>query len=140
MLITKEHRYILKGDICPYCGSGTIRYSEEHVYGRKYKGRKIICCINYPDCDSYVGTHEDGRSMGRLANKKLREKKKEAHYYFDKLYKENYIKRKESYKMLSVFLDIPEKYTHIGMFSIKTCDKVIEWSKQKYLEYVNKNK
>lgn len=96
------------------------------VYGKSYGN--IYLCDN---CNAYVGTHKyDNKTpLGRLANKKLRELKKEAHKYFDKIWKNGSKSRRESYKWLSMKLNIPIEYTHIGMFSEKTCKKVIELCK-----------
>ena len=45
-------------------------------YKKTYDERKhIICCVNWPHCDSYVGTDIEGYPLGRLAKKKLRKVK-----------------------------------------------------------------
>ncbi len=94
----------------------------------------MICCVNFPTCDSYVGTHDDGEPLGRLANRKLRQHKKMAHEWFDKIWKHNYMDRGSAYKWLSNQLEIPDTHTHIGMFNVKTCKKVINVS----IEYLKK--
>ena len=134
MKLTPLHSDIINAKICPYCKSNVKIISETDVYGKEYKGRKIIACINFPKCDSYVGTHDDETALGRLANKELRIAKKNAHYWFDKHWKEGFINRGELYKYLSDYLELPSKYTHIGMFSIKTCNLTKEWAKQRYIE------
>lgn len=139
MKLSSEHEKIIQAKICPYCKSETKLLSEFQVYGKQYnKNRMIIACKNYPKCDSYVGTHDNGIPLGRLAGPKLRLAKKEAHHYFDKLWKEGFYKRGKLYKMLSKYLNIPEEYTHIGMFSIKTCYKVKDWAKNLYQQKLNK--
>ncbi len=40
--------------------------------------------------------------------------------------------RNELYERLADHLELPDKYTHIGMFNYETCMKVVEWSKQIY--------
>lgn len=130
---------ILKAELCPYCGSCTKRVSETDVYGKEYKGREIIVCVNFPKCDSYVGTHKDGEPLGRLASKLLREERRKAHLNFDKIWREEIVDRSDLYKELSEFLQIPGEYTHIGMFSKSTCIKVQEWSKKRYTELKNDN-
>lgn len=136
--LTARHKDIINAKICPYCNSGVKMMSELQVYGRTYKNRIIITCKNYPKCDSYVGTHDDGMPLGRLANKNLRILKKTAHHHFDKLWREKDLKRGEAYSELSEFLEIDPEYTHIGMFSGSTCRKVIEWSKKRYAELTEK--
>ena len=42
------------------------------------------------------------------------------------------LKRNKAYKMLSEHLNIPGKYTHIGMFQISTCYHVEKWANEQY--------
>lgn len=138
MEISQKHINIFTAKLCPYCGSGTKKATEQEVYGREYKGRDMIVCCNYPNCDSYVGTHDNGDALGRLANKSLREAKREAHEHFDKLWKEGHLKRKHAYLLMSLYLGIPPEYTHIGMFKESTCREVTEWSKFIYKQQVKR--
>ena len=130
MNLSPLHDDIYHAKICPYCKSGTKLLSELQVYGRTYKNHVIIACKNWPQCDSYVGTHKNGTTLGRLADKKLRSAKNIAHTHFDKLHKRGYFERGELYQMLSDHLGIDLEYTHIGMFSIETCMRVMLWSKE----------
>lgn len=132
MELTAYQSDVISGKICPYCKSETKIISELEVYGRTYRNRNIIACKNYPQCDSYVGTHDDGPTLGRLADKTLRQAKKEAHGYFDKLWRENYMDRYTAYEKLADHLNLPDKYTHIGMFSVETCQKVKAWATTQY--------
>ena len=78
---------ILTGLICPYCGGETAYIDSCRVYGRSY-GMMYIC----RPCDAWVGVHKGtDKALGRLANKELREAKKEAHFWFDKIAKTNLI-------------------------------------------------
>lgn len=127
MELTAYHKDVFAGKICPYCKSGVRVTSETEVYGKEYTGKKVICCINFPTCDSYVGTHvENGTALGRLANNELRQYKKVAHDWFDRIWKEGHKDRGEAYNWLSDKLNIDPLYTHIGMFSVSTCKKVIQ--------------
>lgn len=139
MELSREHIDIINAKICPYCKSFTRVSNEEYVYGRTYKDRDVIICSKYPLCDSYVGTHDDGKPLGRLANKSLRLAKKEAHKYFDKLWKEKHIKRSYAYKLMSLYLGIPPKYTHIGMFKESTCKDVAQWADFIYKQQVKRS-
>lgn len=130
MELTPKHKAIINAERCPYCNGTTKVVSEEFIYGRSYKGKSIICCSSFPRCDSFVGTHSDGSALGRLANKELRKAKIEAHKYFDIIWKKNYMTRSEAYDWLSEELEIPIDYTHMGMFSVKTCKKVVEVCKE----------
>lgn len=132
MTLTPYHIDVLNGKICPYCKSSTKVLSEADVYGKTYRGRSVIACVNFPKCDSYVGTHDDGAPLGRLANKALRIAKRNAHEHFDKLWREKLIDRDSAYENLSDHLKIDIEFTHIGMFNINTCKKVSDWSKIQY--------
>lgn len=136
MKLTALQEDILYAKICPYCKSGTRVVDEVYIYGRVYKDRLMICCNNYPHCNSYVGTHSDGEPLGRLANKELRSWKKKAHDSFDKIWRGKMIDRDTAYEELADFLKIPDKYCHIGMFKKETCLKVIAWSKLRIAELV----
>ena len=116
---------ILKGKICPYCKGKTEYIDSEVIYGTSY-GMVYLC----KPCDAYCGVHKGtDKSLGRLANRELRFWKKEAHRHFDVIWKEGDIERNDLYLYLSDHLNIPAEYTHIGMFSIRSCMKVVEWAK-----------
>ena len=132
--LTAYHKDVFSAKICPCCKSGTKTVSEEFIYGKKFTGKTMICCVNYPSCDAYVGTHaEDGAPLGRLARKPLRMAKKEAHSYFDRIWLDQHMTRPEAYDWLCDELGIDRDHTHIGWFSIETCQKVVQLSK-KYLQ------
>lgn len=128
IILTPYHKDVLSAKICPYCKSETRITTETEIYGKVYKGRAMICCKNFPKCDSYVGTHDDGTTLGRLANKELRMWRKRAHDQFDKLWQNRDYNRDEVYENLSDELGIDLEYTHIGFFNIETCKKVIKWA------------
>lgn len=132
MFLSDYHKKVINAEICPYCKSEVKQLSEFDIYGTIFKDRKIYACVNYPKCDSYVGSHKNGKPLGRLANKSLREYKSLAHKEFDKIWKEKHIERAQAYEAMSIFLNIPIEYTHIGMFKIDTCKSVIKWSKEYY--------
>lgn len=134
MTLTDTHIKIIKAEICPYCGSHTRRTQQEEIYGKSFSGNDVIVCDDYPKCDSYVGCHSTGEPLGRLADKNLREAKKSAHHYFDQLWQKYGLKRGMAYKYLADELNLPKEYTHIGMFSIKTCNKVRDWAKERISE------
>jgi len=98
------------------------------VYGRSFG--PIIACLG---CKAWVGTHQDGRPLGRLADAELREAKKEAHAHFDQLWKRKmdkgcpkHLARAAAYKWLSDAMDLPQEHTHIGMMDVGQCKKVVE--------------
>ena len=128
MEITERHIKIFNAEVCPYCGSKTRRTNQMEVYNKKYSDNEMIVCSEFPKCDSYVGCHSTGEPLGRLANKELRQAKKRAHYYFDQIWDGDKKERGYTYYHLQQFLGIPKEFTHIGMFSIRTCEKVVLWS------------
>lgn len=140
---------IIHAKICPYCGDKPELVDSSIIYGKSY-GDIYYC----KDCDAYVGVHKGSeQSLGRLANKELREAKKTAHFYFDQLWKKkidkiisqtkfesNYDRKKDSskirrkarneaYNWLSQKMGLLSEHTHIGMFNIIRCEQVIELCK-----------
>jgi len=137
------NRKICHAKICPYCGEKPEFVDSSVIYGQSY-GIIYLC----RPCDAYVGVHkESDKALGRLANKDLREAKKKAHFYFDALWKAKVqigIKedptrdkgkkywnwrgscRTRAYKWLSTTMGIDPEFTHIGMFDIENCGKVVE--------------
>lgn len=95
------------------------------MYGPKYTGKfNLWICVNYPDCDAYVGVHENSlnsKPKGTLANKTLRELRKDVHAVLDPLWKSGSMKRSEVYALLSKLLEIPPDTCHVGFFNETTC-------------------
>lgn len=69
---------------------------------------------------------------GRLANAELRHWKIAAHAAFDPIWKYGKFKgkRNAAYSWLSEQMNLPREKTHIGMFDISDCKKVIEICKK----------
>lgn len=130
MILTELQKSIYKGKTCPYCNEESSFVDSKIVYSKSY-GMIYYC----EDCQAWCGVHGHGKkALGRLANKELREWKIKAHEQFDKLWRGNKVmNRKLAYKYLSDHLRIPKQYTHIGMFSIATCKRVIEFANN-YIE------
>lgn len=125
VLLDETQTAIIQGKICPYCKGKTEYVDSSVIYGKSY-GMIYLCS----PCDAYCGVHwGTDKSLGRLANKELRKAKIEAHKYFDVIWKEGHEERGEVYKHLANHLKLPVEYCHIGMFSVKTCQKVVDWSK-----------
>jgi hypothetical protein len=124
-----DNSLIYEGKICPYCSKKTVFVDSEEVYSRSY-GMIYLC----RPCQAWVGVHKGtSNALGRLANAELREAKKEAHFYFDKLWsakmKNGFKKghaRGRAYKWLANELGIPCPETHIGWFDVDKCKKVVE--------------
>ena len=60
-----------------------------------------------------------------MANAELRKYKHEAHDVFDLIWKKHFMKRAQAYTWLSKQLGTERDYTHIGMFDVEICKKVI---------------
>jgi zinc-finger-containing domain len=126
MQLTEIQDKIFKGKVCPYCKQPSEFVNSRVIYGRDY-GMIYLC----KPCGAYVGVHKNtNEALGRLANSDLRYWKKEAHAYFDLIWIHKFLTRSEAYSWLSTKLNLPAEYTHIGMFSVKTCKDVVYYSKQ----------
>ena len=109
---------------CRYCGFPVVFTNNAEIYGKQYGGGKIYLCRN---CGAYVGTHRGGKEpLGTLADAELRKMRKEAHDCFDVLWKKTKLSRTQAYSWLSNQMGLPIEKTHIGMFEIEQCQKVIE--------------
>lgn len=113
---------------CPYCRSQAFLRPATVVYGPKASdpSAKLYVCARYPMCDSYVAAHRKSLlPMGTLADGELRRKRKAAHLVLDQLWQSGLMSRKEAYRMLQLYMGIPEEEAHIAKFSLERCDQVI---------------
>ena len=125
---------------CPYCNKKIVYVDSTEIYGKSY-GMVYMC----RPCNAYVGVHKGTHyPLGSLANLELREKRKEAHYYFDQLWRipgldgsKKAKKRLTAYKWLAKQLYIAREKCHIGFFDISLCNKTIQVSKDR-LARINK--
>ncbi len=126
---------IFTGKICPYCQSEAVYVDSSEVYGTSY-GMIYLC----RPCRAWVGVHKGtDRALGRLANAELRKWKREAHKWFDPLWRAKEKKgftrrqaRNDAYDWLCYELGILREHTHIGMFDVDQCRKVVEICKKFY--------
>ncbi len=100
------------------------------VYGKSF-GNVYLC----RSCKAWVGTHKGTeQALGSVANSELRDWRREAHAFFDPLWKAKMLKagcsktkaRVAAYKWLSSQLNIPVNETHISWFDVDNCKRVIE--------------
>ncbi len=120
-----------KPTICRYCGSPVVYTSNAEIYGKEYGTGKCYLCRN---CRAFVGVHPGTDTpLGTLANEELREWRKEAHFWFDRIWKKptRITTRYNAYGYLARKMGLSREETHIGMFEIEQCKKVIEFSKEK---------
>ena len=110
--------------ICDYCGTPADFVDSSVVYHGHSFGMIYLC----PRCGAYVGVHKGSdKPLGRLANSELRNWKKAAHAAFDPLWKYGPYRgrRNEAYRWLSEKMGTPIEFTHIGMFDVDQCRKVV---------------
>ena len=115
----------MKAVLCPYCGVQADFVDSAVVYHGYSYGMIYLC----PQCGAYVGTHKGtDRPLGRLANAELRKWKMAAHAAFDPLWQRGEYKhrRNDAYAWLAEKMGLPKEQTHIGMFDVAQCQKVIQ--------------
>ena len=85
--------------VCPYC---------HHTVDKNHQ--KYECT----HCHAFVRCHDDGRPMGRLANKYLRQLRYDAHQLLDQFWKHDQFTRSQVYQYVAHLLDIPQQQAHIA--------------------------
>lgn len=113
--------------VCPYCAANAEFVTGRIIYPNmsKFHKRKFYLCKT---CQAYVGCHEGSEvPLGRLANKRLRNAKMEAHAVFDPIWKSGVMTRSAAYSWLAKGLCIPDKDCHIGMFDEELCNRVVKF-------------
>lgn len=116
---------------CRYCGNEVVLTSNAEIYGKEYGNGKCYLCRN---CRAFVGIHTGTTiPLGTLANDELRKARNEAHKLFDKLWKSptRIMTRYDAYKWLANKMNLKIEETHIALFEIEQCNKVIELVKEK---------
>lgn len=130
---------IREGKLCPYCHQSSRHIDSKEIYGKSYG--MVYACLR---CDAYIGTHKSNPqlALGRLANHRLREAKKQAHFWFDRIARTDLIHkvwpeimsdmtgRSKAYLWLSKQLGIELEFCHIGMFDEVGCKAVEEVSRR----------
>ncbi len=84
---------------CPYCRSQALLRPASVVHERAAPGEEVYVCARYPTCDAYVSAHRDSHlPMGTLADKSLRQKRRQAHIALNQLWERGLMTRKEAYR------------------------------------------
>ena len=139
-----RHKQVSKAVFCPYCQKPAELLDDTIVYKRLH-GKIWIC----QDCDAYVGTHKNSENhapLGTLANAKLRELRKFAHWNFDPIWKakmkrdnvEQSKARSLGYGWLAKEMALDVAKCHIAMFDEEQCEIAIEICKP-YKERLKKH-
>ena len=111
--------------LCPYCNVQTERTCNETIYGKRYGFGLVYLCNT---CGAYVGCHKSGEPLGAPANKETRYWRSLAHTHFDQLWmvaKNRSKVRRKWYQRLARYMGIEEQQSHIGMFDMEQCKKVL---------------
>lgn len=125
---------------CPYCTHPASKVTGRVIYPHRpdLYAKQFFQCV---PCDAYVGCHPDGRPLGRLANPALRKAKMAAHAAFDPLWQDQRgaypdeqrpqkklqrIMRARAYQWLAAQMGMDFDDTHIGMFDVLQCKRVVE--------------
>ena len=119
---------------CPYCQKPADLVGGDVVYPHRQDlaSKKFWMC---DPCNAWVGCHPGtSNPLGRLANAELRQAKQAAHAVFDPLWAgkmrrdgcKKHEARSAAYKWLSSELGLSVDKTHIGMFDVGQCSKVVD--------------
>lgn len=112
---------------CPYCGAQASLRPASVVRSHAVPGEEVYVCARYPACDAYVSAHRESRlPMGTLADRLLRQRRRQAHIALNQLWEQGLMTRKEAYRWLQVQLGLPEAEAHIARFSEFRCQQVID--------------
>jgi len=106
---------------CPDCGA------EMHLVDTR-KGR-FYACERFPACRANHGCHPDGSPLGVPASEDTREARKQAHYWFDALWKSGQYTRGAAYRKLQSYMKMTRRECHIGKFSKVQCERVVIFAK-----------
>jgi len=126
--------------ICNYCTKEAELVRGNVIYPHRTDLYNLNFWKCFP-CNAHVGCHKPNKEHGHtgtepyglLANGRLRYYKMQAHKYFDPIWKDGPMTRKEAYTWLAIKLNIPLEDCHIGNFGLQRTKRVIEiiQSKQK---------
>lgn len=116
----------IEAPACPYCSrtSSLVRGERLYPHRNDLRAKRFYLC---EPCWAYVGCHPGtARPLGRLADGKLRAAKQAAHKAFDALWQSRHVERSEAYGRLARELQLPHEQTHIGMFDVDQCLRVVQ--------------
>lgn len=115
--------------------------SADGIYYDNSREMMLYVCSNYPECDAYVRVHPGTNiPVGTMANRRLRELRKQAHREFDKLYKSGTMTKQEAYYWLAYMISAPLSQAHIGYLGEYYCEVVIRESRKLYEMKMSKKK
>lgn len=114
---------------CSYCDKEAELVNSTEIYGqgRDY-GWFWLCKL----CGAFVGCHKGTKKpMGTLANKEIRELRKQAHALFDPIWRSRQMTRKQAYRRMAEILAVDSDEAHISMLSKDNLEKLIRSLKKR---------
>lgn len=111
-----------KPDICPFCSGSVHAVKNSAIYGKTYGDwpYAYLCTI----CRAYIGMHPSTDiPLGTLADKPLREARKDAKPVFNAIWQGRHMRRGDAYKWLAGEMGIPHGECHFGWFTAAQCRK-----------------
>ena len=125
----KKNRKQLPEVICPYCGKKAVLRPASYLYGEKRiftPETMFYVCSGYPDCNAYVSANQKNhRPLGIMADGELRNLRIKTHRALREIWTQGYMTKNSTYHWLSGKLALPEKETHVAMFSTYRCRETI---------------
>lgn len=134
--LTESKNLYEKKIICPYCKNIATLINGEKVYPENKNQHKNFFYECEP-CEAFVGCHPNSTiSLGTPAKIDLRQQRKLAHIYLDKVWESKIMTRSETYLALANYLGVEE--AHIGEMNLETCSKTIKFASEQ-IEKEQKN-
>ncbi len=116
--------------ICPCCNNPAKLVTGKTMYPHRpdLAHKKFWACRK---CDAYVGCHPNTDvPLGNLATRQVRQARSAAHFSFDKVWRGKrrggMMSRGDAYKWLAGKMGLCIEKTHIGMFDVAQCTKVMD--------------
>lgn len=115
------------GDIlCPKCGSAmALRQTNKFLYGNG-QPRKFFSCTQWPRCNGSHSAHPDGRPVGKPADEPTKEARRKAHDALREYQAALGLSRNGAYRHLCKLMKLRRADGHIGMFDLRTCQRLID--------------
>lgn len=114
---------------CNVCGGEAILIKTQLKHSRS---GYLYKCLN---CGASVGTHiaNPHEPLGTLADSETKNKRRELHIWFDKLWR-NHDERETYYQKLADELNIDRQYCHFAKMESEMLDKALEIVKKWWFE------
>lgn len=113
--------------ICQYCNNPAELVTGDVMYPHR-PDLKHLWFWRCQPCRAYVGAHSTSQRhvpKGSLANEKLRELRKSAHYAVDVYWQTGKRTRSAVYAHIAVLMGLTKDKAHIGKFDEQQCKRAI---------------